>query len=87
MFIQTGPNQVISDEGYSVKRTKRHELSFAQADKYIFVEVEPGEGLAIYESSISEWSSGEKISPDEKKAILEKISRALDFLNTKHVIR
>ena len=89
MFKKVGPNAVESSEGYSVKRESRFALEYRIGDKKIVVEVEPGEGLAIYRESITHWetpSGLERLSAEERERILAHILAALEFLGTKYVV-
>ena len=90
MFKQIGPNEAASSEGYRVKRSGRFELQYIEEERKVSVEVEPGDGLAIYTSSIKHWEmndgSGTAVSSEESAEIVERISEALNFLNTKYII-
>ena len=86
MFTQLGTNEVISDKGFSVKRTERFELKYSQGSKFIAIEVEPGDGLAIYKQSIKNWNNGEQVLQEDIPLILQRVSEALDFLLAKYTI-
>ena len=90
MFKQIGPNEVTSSEGFSVKRSGRFELQYVEAGREISVEVESGDGLAVYTSAISHWkmSNGSEVevSDGELEQIVDRISKGLTFLNIEHVI-
>ncbi len=89
MFKKVGPNEVESDEGFSVKRTARHSLEYRAQGKSVVVEVEPGDGLAVYRASIGAWQAGQSSGPvtkEERESMLVNISRALTFLRIKHLI-
>ncbi len=89
MFTKRGPNAVESDEGFAIRRTARYSLEYREGDRKLEVEVEPGDGLAVYGESIRFWDSstgGEPVTAAEKASILQNIARALDFLGVKNVI-
>jgi len=90
MFKQLGPNEAASTEGYSIKRAGRFELLYTEGERKISVEVEPGDGLAIYTSSISYWKMNDgsevEVTSEELEKVVARISKALNFLNTEHVI-
>ncbi len=82
-------NEVESDEGFSVKRTTRHSLEYRTQGKSLVIEVEPGDGLAIYRNSIGWWQAGQSSDPvtnEERESILVNISRALSFLGVRYLI-
>jgi len=78
-FNRTGINSVESDEGFSVRRKSRFEIEYCESDKCMIVDVEPGEGLAIYTSSI-------KVNNVEKDRIINNICASLDFLDIDYII-
>jgi len=89
MFTKLGPNSVKSDEGFTVSRISRDEIEYKIDNKRLLIEVEPGDGLAIYPSTIEWWETeGDKeyVSKEEKAQILKNICDALDFLKIKYVI-
>jgi hypothetical protein len=89
MFTKLGPNSAKSDEGFMVSRISRDELEYKIGSKRLLVEVEPGDGLAIYPSTIVWWETeGEKeyVSKRQKAKIIKNICDALDFLKIKYVI-
>lgn len=89
MFIRLGANAAQSSEGFRVERTGKMELKFTEGSRSLIVEVEPGEGLVIYRSSISTWSTpneGETLAADEQERIMRNICAALDFLQVPYVL-
>ncbi|HOX03240.1 MAG TPA: Imm74 family immunity protein [Verrucomicrobiota bacterium] len=65
------------------------ELKYTEADRNLVVEVEPGEGLAIYRSSISGWNppnESEALTDDDRQRIVRNICAALDFLQVPYVL-
>ncbi|HRZ46161.1 MAG TPA: Imm74 family immunity protein, partial [Candidatus Paceibacterota bacterium] len=89
MFTRLGPNSAQSSEGFRVERTGRMELKYTEADRNLVVEVEPGEGLAIYRSSISGWNppnESEALTDDDRQRIVRNICAALDFLQVPYVL-
>ena len=88
MFTKLGPNEVQSKDGFSVKRTHRYEVIYCEDGKTLKIEVEPGDGLAIYKESM-EWlppNQHDFLSDKDKKRILTNISKAFDFLEIDHII-
>ncbi len=89
MFTKLGPNSVKSDEGFTVSIAKRYELEYKREGKRVLVEIEGGDGIAIYVSSIKWWETEndkENISKEEKAQIIKNICDALTFLKIKYVI-
>lgn len=89
MFTQLGPNAAQSSEGFKVERTGRDYLKYSENNRYILIDVEPGNGLAIYTSSISVWSGGSETEPIEKmdvERIIKNVCKALDYLQTPYVV-
>jgi hypothetical protein len=89
MFTKLGPNSVKSDEGFTVSIAKRYELEYRTEGKRVLVEIEGGDGLAVYESSIEWWETeGDKeyVSKEERAQIIKNICDALTFLKIKYVI-
>lgn len=78
-FKKIGANEAESNEGFIVRRNSRCELEYIEAGKSIFIEVEPGEGLAVYISSLN-------IDAKEKERIAKNISSALKFLNIDYLL-
>jgi hypothetical protein len=65
------------------------ELKYTEGNRSLIIEVEPGEGLAVYRSSISVWSppnEGEPVGGDERERIIRNICAALDFLHVPYVL-
>jgi hypothetical protein len=89
MFTQLGPNSAQSSNGFKVERTGRDHLKYSEGDRFIVIDVEPGDGLAIYTSSISTWSGGSEAEPvkqPEIDRIIKNVCQALDFLQTPYVV-
>ncbi len=89
MFTQLGPNAAQSNEGFRVERTGRNHLKYSEGARSILIEVEPGDGLAIYASSISGWgggSEGEPVKQPDMERIIKNVCQALDFLQTPYVV-
>lgn len=90
MFKKIGPNEAESSEGFVVRRTGRFELLYCEADRESSIEVEPGEGLAVYVSSIRSWrlqdGSNAQITSEERAQITKRVSEALAFLEIIFVI-
>jgi hypothetical protein len=64
------------------------ELKYTESGRSLVVEVEPGEGLAIYRSSITSWDSpneGDALTENDRQRIIRNISAALDFLQVTYV--
>lgn len=89
MFKQLGPNSAQSSEGFKVERTGRTDLKYSEGVRSIIIEVEPGDGLAIYTSSIVAWTVGdipEPIHREDADRIIRNVCEALDFLQTPYVV-
>lgn len=81
-FKKVAPNLAESDT-FSVCRVDRDTLRYKEYDHFLDIEVEIGDGLAIYASAIRCWSSpndSSSISEEKKKEIIERVCAALDFL-------
>ncbi len=78
-FRKTGINAVKAEEGFTVCRKNRFELEYCEAGKCISIEVEPGDGLAIYVSSIN-------LDAENKKRVINNICEALRFLKIDYVL-
>ena len=90
MFQQISPNEVSSAEGFRIKRANRNTLIYIEGNRRIVIEVEPGDGLAIYVSTIRDWilCDGKvlTVTEEERKEIIDRISRAYSFLGIKHLM-
>jgi len=88
-FRRIGPNTAESDTGVRVERSGRTELRYSEASKTTIVEVEPGNRLAIYESTICAWlppHEEEPLTDQDRARILSRVAEALKFLGTDFVI-
>lgn len=89
MFSRIGPNAVKSTDGFSVSRTTRNSIRYTEGQREIDIEVEPGDGLAIYKSSITAWTHGgyrEPVLSHEVTRVIENLCAALEFLETPHFV-
>ena len=82
-FKRLGPNYAATAE-FSVRRVDRSTLRYAEANRILDIEVEIGDGLAIYVSCIRGWHSPADtapIDPGKQQEIVERVCAALDFLD------
>ena len=89
MFSRLGPNAARSSDGFEVVRTGRMQLKYREGSRSLTVEVEPGDGLAIYRGSVVGWDAPHEdrgLTPDQKHRIVERICAALDFLGVPYVL-
>ena len=89
MFTRLGPNSVQSSDGFCVERTGRMDMKYTEGSRSLTVEVESGDGLAIYRSSIVGWNppnENDDLTGDDKQRIIHNICVALDFLKTPYVL-
>ena len=89
MFKIIGPNEVESDLGYSVRRADRFLLIYAEGDHVLHIEVEPGDGLAIYSSTLRSWLppyDNEVVGVREREQILARIVDALHYMGQRTVV-
>lgn len=89
MFSRTGPNSVKSSDGFSVSRVTRNSIRYTEGSREMDIEVEPGEGLAIYKSSITAWiheGQREPVLEHEVTRIIKNLCAALEFLQTPHFV-
>src|SRR5262249_46502596 len=80
MYKTLGPNWVESSDGFSVRRTNRSTVVYREGDREARIEVEPGDGLAVYGQTIQGWNpphDGEPFTAADKQRVL---SRVLDAL-------
>ena len=54
-YEKLGPSHVRSAKGFQVRRLSRFALSYMEGDAEVLIEVESGDGLAVYSSTIREW--------------------------------
>jgi hypothetical protein len=76
-FKKIGVNAAESNTGFVVRRKSRFELEYIENGETVNIEVEPGDGLAIYVSSLKRSGS---------EQIIKNICAAMDFLGTKYVL-
>jgi hypothetical protein len=65
------------------------ELKYTEGNHSITIEVEPGDGLAIYQSSVSGWNSpneNDGLSNEDRQRIIHNVCVALDFLKVAYVL-
>jgi hypothetical protein len=89
MFARIGSNAAESTEGFSVRRLSHNALEYTSGGRYLEIEVEPGEALAVYRSTLKTWlppHDVEPLSEDERDVILSRVSAALRFLKIDHVL-
>ena len=90
MLTRIGANAIQSSDGFSV-RISSNELLYSEHGKAIRIEIEPGDGLAVYASTIKMWenedeSEIEPVSSDDQTRIVENISNALIALGIRFAI-
>lgn len=89
MFKKLGPNSAQSSEGFTLERIGRGQIKYIEGPRFVIIEVEPGDDLAIYKSSLSGWvvkGELEYISKEDSERIIRNVCNALDFLKTPHVV-
>jgi hypothetical protein len=65
--------RVSDSEEYKFKILGRGEMAFYQQnDRALFLEIDPRGG--IFEKSIRRWDDGKKVTPEEKKVIIERVT-------------
>jgi hypothetical protein len=88
MYKSLGPSWVESSDGYTVRRTNRTELIYTEGDREVDVEVEPGDGLAVYAQTISEWKApfgDHPLTATDRQRILTRIMDALAHMGVKAI--
>jgi hypothetical protein len=83
IFRYTGPNNVISDAGFSVRRTSRTELLYQENEFFLSIEVEPGEGLAVYLSAAAKSNAIDEFAFAKIK---QRVESALKFMGVNYVV-
>jgi hypothetical protein len=89
MFTQLGPNSVQSSNGFKVERKSRIQIKYTEGERSVVIEVEPGDGLAIYVSSIAAWTTlagNEPIGRGEVARIVDNLCQALEFLKIPYLL-
>jgi hypothetical protein len=84
MLKSLGPSWVESSDGYTVRRTNRTELIYTEGERTVVVEVEPGDGLAVYAQTIKEWKEpfeDEPLTAADRERILSRIMEALAHMD------
>lgn len=88
-FTRLGPNSAQSPDGFRVERVGRMELRYTEGSHSLVVEVEPGEGLAVYASSISVWdppNERDVLDNSDRRRIVRNLCAALEFLEVPYVL-
>lgn len=89
MFTRLGPNSAQSTDGFRVERIGRMELKYSEGSRSVTVEVEPGDGLAIYRGTITSWNpphNDDSLTGEDMARIIRNICAALEFLGTEYVL-
>jgi hypothetical protein len=89
VFRQTGPNAAESADGFTVRRVSRNTIEYAEGNRKTLIEVEPGDGLAIYRQSLERWESprtDEPLDNLKKAEIIHRVCAAMDFLGIRYVL-
>ena len=84
------PNKIINTvSGYSIERTDRTTLRYKNDIDLYSIEVEPGDGLAVYKDTVLKvLPSGqtEKVTEEEKSKILLNVVAAFEFWKEKIIV-
>lgn len=70
-------NAVESDQGFIVRRKNRFELEYIENDERVVIEVEPGQGLAVYVSNLH---------LKNKEHIVKNICDALEYMGVNYIL-
>jgi hypothetical protein len=65
------------------------ELRYTESGKSLIVEIEPGDGLAVYTSTITGWQAphdAESFTASDKTRVIANIAEALRFLGVDFVL-
>lgn len=76
-FKQIGMNAVASDDGFVVRRKSRSELEYVENDRHVSIEVEPGDGLAVYVSGLE---------CDNMDRIIRNVCAALNHMKVRYIL-
>lgn len=77
-FTELGPNRLASaNPAFIVARTNRHTMQYVEIDETIDIEVEPGDGLAIYMATAK--SPRGEVDEARRAIIAERIESAMRF--------
>lgn len=82
-YTQLGPNCVESSASYRVRGAARTCVLYSEADREVAVEVEPGDGLAVYAQTIVAWRPPNEASPlseGDRKRIMVRVVDALRYM-------
>ena len=77
-----------STKGYKLERVGRNGLKYQFGSKSLTIDVEPGNGLAVYLSTVQHWDTpndNEIINEQDMAVIRDNIQEGLKFLGTKSV--
>lgn len=88
-LTKIGPNAARSSDGFTVNTQSRYEMEYEAGGKKLLIEVEPGEGLAVYRSSVRTWlppHDKEELTDEEIATVIERVCVALKFLGIKYVL-
>jgi hypothetical protein len=88
-FLKIGPNAAESDTGFRVERTGRMELRYTERGRSLVIEVEPGDGLAVYQSTIRGWQpphDAEMLNSADRARVVSNVVAALRFLGVDFVL-
>ena len=89
MLKLLGPNWVGSSEGYALRRTGRTSLLYSEGGKELSVEVEPGDGLAIYVQTVVSWRpphQDEPLRSTDRQRIVARILEALRHMGIEAIL-
>lgn len=79
-----------SARGFLVESAGRRQLRYREGDREALVEVEDGlANLVIYTSTLGGWEpphAAEPMSSEKRDEIIRRVSEALTFLGTPHVL-
>jgi hypothetical protein len=84
MLSHSGPNQIVSSDGFSVRVLGRTGIEYQEEARIAFIdsEVLASPGMVIYKDSISGWRpphEHEVIPNDKKVEILDRVVSCLHF--------
>lgn len=77
-FTESGPNRLASaNPAFIVARINRHTMQYVENEEVVDIEVEPGDGLAIYMATAI--SSHGEVDEARRAIIAERIEAAMRF--------
>ena len=83
MFKSLSPQKVIHSSGYLVQVYDRYHVEYEEGSKKAKVEVDFGPVVGIFKASLIRWENGQPMIEIDKSKIIDRVSKALNFMGSK----